>query len=222
MKPALSLQIDVRKIIENHEDYRLFSFVNENTAEQFANGLNLSYDELDCSSFDHFGDLDQFFELKIKENPVRWAVVWGCGYSTQFSLYADTYDEKCVDVFASLGIAVLLFRCRRDERTRCAANLILKARSNAIGLLRTQPERIGPNYEGSASKLDAFRHSLEAEIAALEAQAKVLKESIPEKLEAKRQELYYTKEQRKANKARASAIRLRARTMSFVDKRSVR
>lgn len=318
MAVQLNLEIDVQKIIQGRETHWDFTFATELAPEDLVRAFELSTEEIDFKEVDRFGDLNSFFGLNIEFNPHLWALVWGSGYNVQFNLYADTYDEKCVDVFASLGLVVLLCRCERNNRTLQAANLIMKARDKALLLLRTQPKKLRRDESeidaeilkrkqeneaekakrveklknwcelsrreladlttrleenkraliarSEASKLDlksrlrAKRQELEAALEELKAREisepealekkeqedlKLLEErqasertSLGKRLESEqralsiatqknpssfdREAFAYTEEQRKANKARASAIRLKARTMSFVDKRSIR
>lgn len=266
MKAKLDLEINVQEIIELRETHWDFSFANDLAPDDLVRAFELSTEEIDFKEVDRFGDLNSFFGLNIEFNPHLWALVWGGGYNVQFNLYADTYDEKCVNVFASLGLVVLLCRCERNHRTLQAAKLILKARDKALLLLRTQPKKAEPRPREELLRLEL--ESLAAQMASQQEAAKKdyeklkleqatrrtqllesladsdkeelerLKEAIQERqevleerlrvlentnpLEIQSSELAYTKEQRKANKARASAIRLKARTMSFVDKRSIR
>ena len=323
MAVQLNLEIDVQKIIQGRETHWDFYFANDLAPDDLMRGFELKVEEIDFKGVDRFGDLNSFFGLNIEFNPHLWALVWGGGYNVQFNLYADTYDEKCVNVFASLGLLVLLCRCERNNRTLQAAKLILKARDKALLLLRTQPKKLRRGdseieadvlklrqknevakakrveelkllcelsskelaclparleedkrtlkARSEASKLDlkkrlqVRRQELESALEKLRASLEELRareKSEPEALEKKEQEdlrrleekqasektslerrleseqqalsiatqedpssvdresLAYTQEQRKANKARASAIRLKARAMSFVDKRS--
>lgn len=266
MSVRFDLEIDVRKIIQCHETHWDFTFATELAPDELMKAFERSKEEIDFKEVDRFGDLNSFFGLNIEFNPHLWALVWGGGYNVQFNLYADTYDEKCVNVFASLGLVVLLCRCERNNRTLQAANLIMKARDKALLLLRTQPKKAEPpsleavaelelkklasqmaslpeenknDYEKLKLKqklhrfqtlklleeqekdeLENFMDLVQEREEALEGALSNLED--PVFLESKRQELVYTEEQRKANKARASAIRLKARTMSFVDKRSIR
>ena len=309
MKAKLDLEINVQEIIELRETHWDFTFATELAPEDLVRAFELSTEEIDFKEVDRFGDLNSFFGLNIEFNPHLWALVWGSGYNVQFNLYADTYDEKCVDVFASLGLVVLLCRCERNNRTLQAANLIMKARDKALLLLRTQPKKLRRDdseidAEILKRKQDAescaLRRSRELQIElvtlgtylendkqSLKARLKESKQRLNARLSARRLELEkaleelktkeiaetedlereeqeglrrleeryesekarlkknfedeqstaaqsltisnisreaftYTEEQRKANKARASAIRLKARTMSFVDKRSIR
>lgn len=318
MKAKLDLEIDVQKIIQGYETHWDFNFATDFQPDELMKAFGMTKEKIDFSNWDKFGDLNSFFGLNIEFNPHLWALVWGSGYNVQFNLYADTYDEKCVDVFASLGLVVLLCRCERNNRTLQAANLIMKARDKALLLLRTQPKklrrddseidaeilkrkqeneaekakrveklknwcelsrreladlttRLEENKRALIARSEAMKLDLKSRLRAkrqeLEAALEELKAreiSEPEALEKKEQEdlklleekqaserthlekrleseqralsiatqtnplsfdretLAYTQEQRKANKARASAIRLKARTMSFVDKRSIR
>lgn len=298
MAVQLNLEIDVQKIIQGRETHWDFYFANDLAPDDLMRGFELKVEEIDFKGVDRFGDLNSFFGLNIEFNPHLWALVWGSGYNVQFNLYADTYDEKCVNVFASLGLVVLLCRCERNNRTLQAANLIMKARDKALLLLRTHPkilkqdesevERNLAEYRKQAEarrlelevqynelskeqdrKVSELRSACEKDILELSARTNAKREELQKAIEAleparlrKEQELkgtlaydvgrlekdyfdkqcrlsrelsrlgtegslerdifVYTKEQRKANKARASAIRLKARTMSFVDKRSIR
>ena len=318
MAVQLNLEIDVQKIIQGRETHWDFYFANDLTPDDLMKGFELKVEEIDFKGVDRFGDLNSFFGLNIEFNPHLWALVWGGGYNVQFNLYADTYDEKCVNVFASLGLVVLLCRCERNNRTLQAAKLIMKARDKALLLLQTQPKKLRRDdseieadvlklrqkneaakaklveelklwcelsskelavlpsrleedkrtlkARSEASKLDlkkrlqVRRQELESALEELRAREKSEAEALEKKeqedlrrLEEKqssekkslerrleseqqalsianqedpssvdREALAYTQEQRKANKARASAIRLKARTMSFVDKRSIR
>lgn len=319
MKAKLDLEIDVQKIIQGYETHWDFTFATELAPEDLVRAFELSTKEINFKEVDRFGDLNSFFGLNIEFNPHLWALVWGSGYNVQFNLYADTYDEKCVNIFASLGLVVLLCRCERNNRTLQAAKLIMKARDKAILLLRTQPKKLRrdeseidaeilkrkqENEAEKAKRVEKLKNwcelsrrdladlttRLEENKRALLARSEAVKLDLKSRLRAKRQELEaaldelkareisepealekkeqedlklleerqasektslekrleseqralstiatqknpssfdreafaYTEEQRKANKARASAIRLKARTMSFVDKRSIR
>lgn len=309
MSVRFDLEIDVQKIIQCHETHWDFNFADTIAPDELLKAFEMTKEKIDFNNWDKFGDLNSFFGLNIEFNPQLWALVWGGGYNVQFNLYADTYDEKCVNVFASLGLAVLLCRCERNNRTLQAAKLIMKARDKALLLLRTQPKRLRReeaeiDAEILKRKQDAescaLRRSRELQIElvtlgtylendkqSLKARLKESKQRLNARLSARRLELEkaleelktkeiaetedlereeqeglrrleeryesekarlkknfedeqstaaqsltisnisrealaYTEEQRKANKARASAIRLKARTMSFVDKRSIR
>lgn len=318
MKAKLDLEINVQEIIELRETHWDFTFATELAPEDLVRAFELSTEKIDFKEVDRFGDLNSFFGLNIEFNPHLWALVWGSGYNVQFNLYADTYDEKCVNVFASLGLVVLLCRCERNNRTLQAAKLILKARDKALLLLQTHPKKLRrgdaeieadvlklrqENEAEKAKRVEELKHwyelsrrdlanlttRLEEDKRALIARSEARKLDVKSRLRAKRQELEaaleelkareisepealekkeqedlklleekqasektslekrleseqralsiatqedpssfdrealaYTQEQRKTNKARASAIRLKARTMSFVDKRSFR
>lgn len=318
MTVAFGLEIDVLKITQRHETHWDFNFATDFQPDELLKAFGMTKEEIDFNNWDKFGDLNSFFGLNIEFNPHLWALVWGSGYNVQFNLYADTYDEKCVNVFASLGLVVLLCRCERNNRTLQAANLIMKARDKALLLLRTQPKKLRrdeseidaeilkrkqENEAEKAKRVEKLKNwcelsrreladlttRLEENKRALIARSEAVKLDLKSRLRAKRQELEaaldelkareisepealekkeqedlklleerqasektslekrleseqqtlsiatqknpssfdreafaYTEEQRKANKARASAIRLKARTVSFVDKRSIR
>lgn len=296
MTARFDLEIDVQKIIQGYENHWDFNFATDFQPDELIRAFGLTKGEIDFSNWDKFGDLNSFFGLNIEFNPHLWALVWGSGYNVQFNLYADTYDEKCVNVFASLGLTVLLCRCERNNRTLQAAKLILKARDKALLLLQTHPKKLRrddseieadvlklrqENESAKAKRVEELKHCcellsrelaylparLEEDKRTLKARSEASKLDLKKRLEAlekkeqedlklleekqasektslekrleseqralsiatqedpssfDREALAYTQEQRKTNKARASAIRLKARTMSFVDKRSFR
>jgi len=244
MSVVLDTKIDIRKIVQAVDGYEHLRSVLVFPLKRLAEGIENKENFFLGNEFNS-GDIDGAFGFNISENPSRCAVVWASGYSTQFSLYADTYDENYVDHYAVLGLAILMQHSPTDGRARPAKNLILMARDKALGFIKSQPEVVRQSYELVSEQLEAYKSKVEQEAKRLKdsveelerkqreeleayklkvnSELALLKESVSERsIEAKYLELAYTKEQRKANKARASAIRLKARTMSFLDKRSIR
>lgn len=221
MSVVLDTKIDITKIMKAVEGFEKFRPVLFLGPDKLAPGIQKKENFFFEKEID-VGDLDSIFGFKIAENPVRWALVWGGGYSTQLNLYADVYDLRYVDHYAALGLMVVMQCCEPSALTRQSGNLIMKAREKASELIRSQPDRLEQDFWVVSEQLALYKERLKLDADRLEADAEALRKSIGEKLESRRLELRYTEEQRKANKARASAIRLKARTMSFVDKRSIR